>query len=343
MFNAFNTSMYKEEPEHPEWAPELLERIVHKIGSVITGQEEAVRMMLAAMLAGGHVLLEDVPGVGKTMLVRAAAAVLGCDFGRIQFTYDLVPGDITGTSVYSPRTGLFEFRPGPVLSSHMMLADEINRASPRAQSALLEAMEEGRVTVDGTTYSLPSPFFLMATQNPYEFEGTSRLPEAQMDRFMMRLSLGYPAAEHELLMLDRDGGRTVAEQLKPLTTGSELSFLQRSVTRVHVDESIKKYLVSVADASRRLRGVRLGVSPRGTLAWMRASQAVAFMDRRTFVLPDDCLRVAGPVLAHRIQLDYEAKSSSITQQDMVNQLIRRVELPHQRSRKGGRHDERLKN
>ncbi|WP_235440511.1 AAA family ATPase [Paenibacillus sp. DMB20] len=332
----FSSSLYQEEPMHPDWAPELLNRIVEKAGTVIAGHNEEIRLVLIAMLAGGHILLEDVPGVGKTMLVRTVAATLGCDFGRIQFTYDLVPGDITGTSVYYPNSGQFEFRPGPVLSSHIILADEINRASPRAQSALLEAMEERKVTVDGQTYPLPSPFFLLATQNPYEFEGTNRLPEAQMDRFLMRLSLGYPAFENELMMLERGDGRNPLDHLKPMVAASELVSMQLSATRVYVDESIKKYLVAVADASRKQTGVRLGISPRGTLAWMRASQASAFMDGRMYVIPDDCLRVAVPVLAHRIQLAYEARSSGIGQTEMVDALTKMFELPRQRSRKGGR-------
>ncbi|WP_054958595.1 AAA family ATPase [Paenibacillus dakarensis] len=331
----FGSFIYQEETPNPEWAPEVLERVIKKVGSVIIGHEEQVRLTFIAMLAGGHVLLEDVPGVGKTMLVRTVAACLGCDFGRIQFTYDLMPGDITGTSVYYPHIGEFEFRPGPVLSN-IVLADEINRASPRAQSALLEAMEERKVTVDGTSYPLPSPFFLLATQNPYEFEGTNRLPEAQMDRFLMRLSLGYPGIDNEMLMLERESSQHTIENVKPLLLGSELVSMQRMAARVYVDESIKKYLVAVADASRKHQGVRLGISPRGTLAWMRASQAAAFMEGRMYVIPDDCLRVAVPVLSHRIQLAYDARAAGMGQEGVIETLLRMFELPRQRSRKGGR-------
>ncbi|SMF90619.1 MoxR-like ATPase [Paenibacillus uliginis N3/975] len=331
----FSSSIYQEETPYPEWAPELLERVIKRVGGVIVGHEEQIRLTFIAMLAGGHVLLEDVPGVGKTMLVRSVAACLGCDFGRIQFTYDLMPGDITGISVYYPHIGEFEFRPGPVLSN-IVLADEINRASPRAQSALLEAMEEGKVTVDGRSYPLPSPFFLLATQNPYEFEGTSRLPEAQMDRFLMRLSLGYPGIENEMLMLERGYNRSPIESVKPIMAGSEMVSMQRMAARVFVDESIKKYLVAVADASRRQKGVRLGISPRGTLAWMRASQAAAFMEGRMYVIPDDCLRVAGPVLAHRIHLTHDARATGLGQLETIETLIKLFELPRQRSRKGGR-------
>lgn len=331
----FSSSIYQEEVPYPEWAPELLERVMKRVGTVIVGHDDQIRLTFMAMLAGGHVLLEDVPGVGKTMLVRAVAACLGCDFGRIQFTYDLMPGDITGTSVYYPHVGQFEFRPGPVLSN-IVLADEINRASPRAQSALLEAMEEGKVTVDGRSYSLPAPFFLLATQNPYEFEGTNRLPEAQMDRFLMRLSLGYPGIENEMLMLERGYSQNLLESIKPLMADSEMVSMQRMVTRVYVDESIKKYLVAVADASRKHKGIQLGISPRGTLAWMRASQASAFMEGRMYVIPDDCLRVAEPVLSHRIHLAYDTRAAGIGQQETVQSLIKLFELPRQRSRKGGR-------
>ncbi|NMO98067.1 AAA family ATPase [Paenibacillus lemnae] len=332
----FHSSLQQEEPDHPYWGPELIQRAVQKVSSVIIGHEEQVRRAFMSMLAGGHILLEDVPGVGKTMLVRCIASVIGCDFGRIQFTSDLMPGDITGTTVYSPHTGDFDFRPGPVLANHMILADEINRASPRAQSALLELMEERKVTVDGRTYPLRSPFFLLATQNPCEFEGTNRLPEAQMDRFMMRLSLGYPDMEQEVLMLERAQDRELNSLPGPLLAASEITTMQRSVLRVYVDESIKKYLVQIADASRKHQDIRLGISPRGTLAWMRASQASAFMDGRMYVIPDDCLTVAGPVLAHRLQLGFEARSAGVDQHEALQRLIRSIELPRQRTRKGGR-------
>lgn len=331
----FSSSIYQEETPYPEWAPELLERVMKRVGSIIVGHDEQIRLTFMAMLAGGHVLLEDVPGVGKTMLVRTIAACLGCDFGRIQFTYDLMPGDITGTSVYYPHIGEFEFRPGPVISN-IVLADEINRAAPRAQSALLEAMEEGKVTVDGRSYSLPTPFFLLATQNPYEFEGTNRLPEAQMDRFLMRLSLGYPGIVNEMLMLERGYNQNMLQHIKPLVVDSEMVSMQQMVARVYVDESIKKYLVEVADASRRQKGVRLGISPRGTLAWMRASQASAFMEGRMYVIPDDCLRVAEPVLSHRIHLGYDARALGLGQKEVIETLLKLFELPRQRSRKGGR-------
>ncbi|WP_099477556.1 AAA family ATPase [Paenibacillus ihbetae] len=328
------SSMMEEERMDPEWAPDLLGKVRSRIGSVIVGHEEQISLTMIALLAGGHVLLEDVPGVGKTMLVKTVAALIGCEFNRIQFTYDLMPGDITGASVYYPHSGEFVFRPGPLMAN-IVLADEINRASPRAQSALLEAMEEGRVTVDGRTYPLPAPFFLLATQNPYEYEGTSRLPEAQLDRFLMRMSLGYPDMEGEMALLERRGGSATPDSLKPLLAGSELIAMQQAAARVFVDDSIKRYMVSVADASRRQRGVALGISPRGTLAWYRASQASAYMDGRMYVIPDDCLRVAVPVLAHRIHMNHEGRAAGLTQQEMVDAILAQFELPRQRSRKGG--------
>ncbi|GAB6928774.1 MoxR family ATPase [Paenibacillus sp. JCM 10914] len=330
----FHSSIHAEESELPEWAPELLGRVIKKIGSVIVGHVEQIELTIIALLAGGHVLLEDVPGVGKTMLVKSVASLIGSDFSRIQFTYDLMPGDITGASVYYPHTGEFVFRPGPVMAN-IVLADEINRASPRAQSALLEAMEEGRVTVDGQTYALPAPFFLMATQNPYEYEGTSRLPEAQLDRFLMRMSLGYPTMDGEIELLERGTGAATLEELKPLMLGTELISMQRMVSRVFVDDTIKRYMVNVVDASRRQKGVSLGISPRGTLAWLRAAQAGAFLSGRMYVIPDDCLRVAVSVLAHRIHLGHEARAAGLTQQELVESLLTRFELPRQRSRKGG--------
>ncbi|MUG68135.1 AAA domain-containing protein [Paenibacillus campinasensis] len=330
------SSVYSEEPNVPDWAPELLNRVIQRVGGVVVGHREQISLVFISMLAGGHVLLEDVPGVGKTMMVKTIAACLGCDFNRIQFTYDLMPGDITGTSVYYPHTGEFVFRPGPVMSN-IVLADEINRATPRAQSALLEAMEEGHVTVDGNTHPLPAPFFIMATQNPYEFEGTCPLPEAQVDRFIMRLSLGYPGIEEEMVLLERglDGAR-LSQQVKPMLTGTEMVSMQQAVRRVYVDESIKRYMATVADASRSREDVALGISPRGTLAWMRASQAAAFLDGRMYVIPDDCLRTAVPVLAHRIQLHRGVRSVAGAQGQVIASLLTQFELPRQRSRRGGR-------
>lgn len=278
------------------------------------------------MLYGGHILLEDVPGVGKTMLVRTLAACLGGSFGRIQFTSDLMPSDVTGVTVYHAQSGQFEFRPGPVFS-HIVLADEINRAAPRTQSALLEAMEERKVTVDGVTRALPKPFLLLATQNPLEYEGTYRLPEAQLDRFLMRLTLGYPNPEQELEMLGRLQEQHPLAELKPVLLPDEIAAMQRQVRGVLVDDVVKRYMVSLADASRRHPQVSLGISPRGTLAWMGASQAMAYFKGRSFVTPDDVKAVAEAVLVHRIVLKTEAKIAGISGERVLRELLAKVDVP----------------
>lgn len=319
---------------HQDFAPELLNRVISRVSTVIVGKEKEIRLALMSMLCGGHILLEDVPGVGKTMLVRAIAACLSCSFGRIQFTYDLMPADITGTSVYHPHSGSFEFRPGPILSN-IVLADEINRASPRTQSALLEAMEERRVTVDGTTYPLPRPFLLLATQNPLHFEGTYRLPEAQMDRFHMRLSLGYPEPEQEIELLSRMQTTHPLDLLKPVLLAEEMVKMQREVKGIFVDESIKRALVQVADSSRRHPKLQLGISPRGTLAWMNACQAAAYMAGRTYVIPDDMKETAVSLLAHRIVLSHASLLAGVTNEELVKELLSQFLLPIHH-RKGGR-------
>ncbi|MCJ8011731.1 MoxR family ATPase [Paenibacillus sp. KQZ6P-2] len=320
--------------QYQDLAPELLERVIARVGTVIVGKEAQIRLALMSMLCGGHILLEDMPGVGKTMLVRTLAACLGASFGRIQFTYDLMPADVTGTSVYRQHNGTFEFRPGPVMSN-LVLADELNRASPRTQSALLEAMEEHRITIDGSTYPLPRPFLLLATQNPLQFEGTYRLPEAQLDRFLMRIHLGYPEPEQEMELLSRMQGGQPLEQIKPVMLAEEMEKMQREVKGVFVDDSIKWMLVQTADASRHHSRLQLGISPRGTLAWMQASQAAAYMAGRTYVIPDDMKHTAVPVLAHRLQLSHEAVLAGVQGEDIVQELLTRLVLPHA-GRKGVR-------
>ncbi|GIO44247.1 AAA family ATPase [Paenibacillus apis] len=305
-------------------AREVLELLVQRVERVVVGKKKEIELAVIAMLYGGHILLEDVPGVGKTLLVRTLAACVGGSFGRIQFTSDLQPADVTGVTVYQPLTGSLEFRPGPI-HAHIVLADEINRAAPRTQSALLEAMEERKVTVDGVTRELPQPFLLLATQNPLEYEGTYRLPEAQLDRFLMRLSLGYPKPEQEVEMLSRMQNPGV--EPKPVILPEEIRLMQRQVRMVLVDERIKEYLVSVADASRRHPKLALGISPRGTLCWMGAAQAMAYYRGRSYVIPDDVKEVAEAVLAHRIVLKPDAGFAGMTSPQMVAELVKQADVP----------------
>ncbi|GJM71569.1 magnesium chelatase [Paenibacillus macerans] len=309
-----------------EQAHDLLQRLVSRVDRGHCREKREIELAVVAMLYGGHILLEDVPGVGKTMLVRTLAACLGGSFGRIQFTSDLMPSDVTGVTVYHAQSGQFEFRPGPVFS-HIVLADEINRAAPRTQSALLEAMEERKVTVDGVTRALPKPFLLLATQNPLEYEGTYRLPEAQLDRFLMRLALGYPNPEQELEMLGRLQEQHPLAELKPVLLPDEIAAMQRQVRSVLVDDVVKRYMVSLADASRRHPQVSLGISPRGTLAWMGASQAMAYFKGRSFVTPDDVKAVAEAVLVHRIVLKTEAKIAGISGERVLRELLAKVDVP----------------
>ncbi|GAB6992267.1 MoxR family ATPase [Paenibacillus pini] len=316
-----------------DFAPDLLQQMIARVSTVMVGKDTEIRRVLLAMLCGGHVLLEDVPGVGKTLLVRTMAACMGCTFGRIQFTYDLMPADITGTSVYLPHTGSFEFRPGPILSQ-MVLADEINRASPRTQSALLEAMEERKITVDGVTYPLPRPFLLLATQNPLHFEGTYRLPEAQLDRFFMRLSLGYPAPEQEVELLSRMQSSQLLEHMRPIMLVEEMEAMQQAVRNIYVDDSIKQAMVQVADTSRHDPRLQLGISPRGTLAWMNASQAEAYMNGRSYVIPGDMKETAPFVLAHRIVLSHASLLVGLRGEDVIQELLKQVVLLGFHPRKG---------
>ncbi|MNJ31875.1 ATPase RavA [compost metagenome] len=308
------------------YSADLLAKLVNRVDSVIIGKRKEIELAVVCMLHGGHILLEDVPGVGKTLLVRTLAACLGGSFGRIQFTSDLMPSDVTGVSVYHPHTGEFEFRSGPIMA-HVVLADEINRAAPRTQSALLEAMEERKVTVDGVTHPLPKPFLLLATQNPLDYEGTYRLPEAQLDRFLMRIALGYPQPEQELEMLDRMQERLSIEDMRPVLLLEEMVQMQRQVRKVLVDERIKQYLVEIADASRRHPQLALGISPRGTLAWMGAAQAMAYYKGRSYVIPDDVKAVSAAVLAHRLMLKPEAKLAGMNGKGVVEELLAQGKIP----------------
>lgn len=311
----------------------IIERIIHNVEKVIVGKRETIEKAIIAMLCGGHVLLEDVPGVGKTMLVRTIARTIGCEFKRIQCTPDLLPSDVTGISMYNPATGAFEFRPGPIMSS-IVLADELNRTSPKTQAAMLEAMEEGRITVDGIGYELPKPFLLLATQNPVDYEGTFTLPEAQLDRFMMKLKLGYPEAAHEVQMLDRLQERTPIDSLKPVIVQDEFVQLQKEIRHIHVDESLKEFIVSLSWLTRRHADLYLGASPRASYALLKAAQAKAYVQGRSYCVPDDIKELAVPVLSHRILLTSEARMLGKKSESIVADLLQAMSVPSSRQASG---------
>lgn len=309
-----------------ETGHEQINKVIQNVEKVIIGKRESIRYTLVAILSGGHVLLEDVPGVGKTMLVKSLARSLGCKFGRIQFTPDLLPSDVTGVSIYNQKTMEFEFRPGPIMAN-MVLADEINRTSPKTQAALLEALEEKSVTVDGMTHMLEEPFFVIATQNPIEYEGTYPLPDAELDRFMLRIRLGYPSSKDEVDLLTRVQNRHPIEEIKEVLTKQELFRLQRAVREVYVEESIKKYIVSLVEETRTSRHIYLGASPRGSIALFRTAQALAFIRGRSFVIPDDVKELAKLTLAHRILLTSEARLSGMTTERILHEVLRTVPVP----------------
>jgi MoxR-like ATPase len=301
-------------------------RIVANIERVIEGKPDAVRLALAVMLAEGHLLIEDVPGVGKTKLAKALARSIDCSVRRIQFTPDLLPSDVTGVSVYNQETRDFEFKPGAVFAN-IVVGDEINRASPKTQSALLECMEERQVTVDGTTYELQSPFMVIATQNPIEMEGTYSLPEAQRDRFTVRLAMGYPDAAAEIAMLDGHGRSDPLDDLGPVSDATQMRSLIQTVRQVHVAQPVKRYAVDLVTATRHAPDLRLGASPRATLQLLRTARAVAALDGREFVLPDDLQALAGPVLAHRLLLSADAQINRRGAEQIIADLVRQTPVP----------------
>jgi MoxR-like ATPase len=308
---------------------QTLRDLVGAVEQVLIGKHTEAELAIIGLAAAGHLLIEDVPGVGKTMLAKSLARATGCTFKRIQFTPDLLPSDVTGVSIYNQRTSEFEFRAGPIVA-HVVLADEINRATPKTQSALLEAMEEHQVTVEGVTRPLPAPFIVLATQNPIEYEGTFPLPEAQLDRFLLRIHLGYPSPAEEANVLERQMLRHPIDDLAAVTSASELQQLQQAVRSVHVDPHIQRYIVHLVGLTRDHPDVYLGASPRGSLSLMRAAQARAMLVGRDYVIPDDIKALASAALAHRLIMSPEARMRSATPTAVIASILHEVPVPGSR-------------
>lgn len=320
--------------QHPKSNPQngarnagsIIEAIESNLSTVIRGKPESIRLLMITLLAGGHALLEDAPGTGKTTLAKSLARSLDGIFRRIQFTPDLLPADITGSSFYNPNLGTFEFREGPVFAN-VVLADEINRTSPRTQSALLEVMSENQITIEGRRCELPQPFFVVATQNPVEFHGTYPLPEAQLDRFAMRISMGYPDLGHELEMLFSQHTTHPFESLQPVATCEDILTLQTAVRAVRVDKSLAEYMLRLIDHTRSDSRLRLGISPRGSLTLYRTSQARALIEGRDYVLPEDVRALTSPVLAHRMLLDTKAKYGGVLTEHVIEEALEKTPVP----------------
>jgi MoxR-like ATPase len=317
--------------ENTQLVTSLVQRVAENVEKVILGKRHEVEMTLIAVLCEGHLLIEDVPGVGKTMLARSIAKSIGCTFRRIQFTPDMLPSDVTGVSVFNQKTREFEFRPGPVMAQ-IVLADEINRATPKTQSALLEAMEERQVTVDGVTYPMERPFLVLATQNPIEYEGTFPLPEAQIDRFMMRVSLGYPSPADEIAVLESQKEGHPVSALGQAISLDELVAAQEQIRQVYADDLIKEYIVELANATRRHPDIYLGVSPRGSLALYKTARAYAALQHRTYVIPDDVKALIEPTFAHRLIISPSARIKNVEARAVVDQIAQSVPVPGTRIR-----------
>ncbi len=306
-----------------------IRKLQENIESVLKGKTDVVRMVLAGLFARGHVLIEDVPGVGKTTLAHLLASSISCTFQRIQFTSDLLPSDILGVSIYDQRAAAFEFKPGPIFAN-IVLADEINRTTPKTQSALLEAMNTAQISIDGRTHRLPQPFMVIATQNPIEFHGTFPLPKSQMDRFHMRLHIGYPAREHEIEILREHKGTVGEAEVEPVVSAAEVIEIQDAVAKVKIDEDLLDYIARIADATRHSTLVELGCSPRGALALRRCAQARALLEGRDYVVPDDIKLLSIPTLAHRIQVARTFESSDLQHredEEVIRQIVSEVEVP----------------